>query len=354
MDYQLGIPYFTEQEGKILFPSAGEATGENRLYIVCDNENVGQALCDGIQAKLSEKSRLSQEDFNNVLDDALSSSGQRTNMTNLAFALFQDNGVLVAQMGKSRVLHIAPSEDEIIYDSRDQVLDLYSAKARVQILNQISDNDYIVISLADIVDLPKMVRIAGDNDLDDDEKAKAFFKALSKNKPSLVASYLIHIEKISGIVIGKKMSNINWKRIFAYIGLLAIVAGLAAIVHFCDFSKILSNTSSEEQENAVELKEQPADSTKTDTTKVEPVQNTNPQTQTPVAPAQETKPAEPVKKDTAKVSTPKKDAPKPDAAKTEDKSAEKKAEVKPEPAAVEKLAETPKEPERPASPAPEQ
>ena len=127
MKYQLQTPIHIAQDGRWLSPAATMATADDA-----------------------------------ILDDAMPAAGKRLKTCDLAMALLQPRGCLVAQMGKSRVLHF-DREGDVQYDSRNEILD-FGAKARKELITRFKPGDCLVLTLADRVDPLAMATIASDSD----------------------------------------------------------------------------------------------------------------------------------------------------------------------------------------------
>ena len=226
MTYQINTPFCILPEGCYSSPNIGSATEDDRLFIVTNDVAVREALIEALNDKLEKRRKISPAMFNEMLEDALTSLGQRNKQCDLAFLLMHPGGCLVAQMGRSRVLHISGANHEIAYDSRNQIQD-YSTKSRAEVIKDINDGDVIIITLSDRVDGHKLTQTVADY-AGSEEFEQQINKALAVNLDTAPASYVITMQHTKGGVL-KPLSDVNWKWILLYLLLAAAIAGLAML-----------------------------------------------------------------------------------------------------------------------------
>lgn len=226
MTYQINTPFCILPEGCYSSPNIGSATEDDRLFIVTNDVAVREALIEALNDKLEKRRKISPAMFNEMLEDALTSLGQRNKQCDLAFLLMHPGGCLVAQMGRSRVLHISGENHEIAYDSRNQIQD-YSTKSRAEVIKDISDGDVIIITLSDRVDGHKLTQTVADY-AGSEEFEQQINKALAVNLDTAPASYVITMQHTKGGVL-KPLSDVNWKWVLLYLLLAAAIAGLAML-----------------------------------------------------------------------------------------------------------------------------
>ena len=290
MKYQIRTPYCILPSDNYAIPNIGSASDDDRLFIVTNDVTLREALIEALNAQLEKRRKISPEMFNDLLDDALTSLGQRNKQVDLAFLLMHPGGCLVAQMGRSRVLHISALNHEIAYDSRDQIQD-YNAKARAEVLKDINAGDVIIITLADRVDGHKLCQVVADHGVSDEVDSQ-LHKALGVNRNEAPASYIVQLQDVKGGALSH-LADINWKWITLYVLLAALIAGVAW----------LSLTGGLQMPQLFE--DQPSSETVVDTV---PTDTMSRDTLTPaleVPPAEAEPVAEKPKKDTARVVKPK-------------------------------------------------
>lgn len=127
-----------------IFPAFGEATDDDRLFILCDGmgghehgEVASRTVCKAMSnAILSlDKQSFTDDDLLDALQvvyrqlDSLDNSHLKKMGTTLCLLYFHKGGMTAAHIGDSRIYHIRPKENRILFQSRDHslVYDLYQA-----------------------------------------------------------------------------------------------------------------------------------------------------------------------------------------------------------------------------------
>ena len=127
-----------------IFPAFGEATDDDRLFILCDGmgghehgEVASQTVCKAMSNAILSlcKPSFTDDDLLYALQAAYSQLDSLDNChlkkmgTTLCLLYFHKGGLTAAHIGDSRIYHIRPKENRILYQSRDHslVYDLYQA-----------------------------------------------------------------------------------------------------------------------------------------------------------------------------------------------------------------------------------
>ena len=122
-----------------LFPPLEKASSTGSLYILCDGmgghaagEVASQTVCSAMSSFIlshhAEGSIFDENDFSEALEFAYTAlNGRDTDDekkmgTTLAFVMFHSGGCFVAHIGDSRVYHIRPSANKILFVTRDHSL----------------------------------------------------------------------------------------------------------------------------------------------------------------------------------------------------------------------------------------
>lgn len=128
-----------------MYPEIGQATTESKIFIVCDGMGghkhggvASQTVCQTMSKYIN--SHWDGDYFSDdLLHDALHAAICQINKldddsvrkpgTTMTFLCLHRGGALVAHIGDSRIYHIRPSEQRILYKSRDHslVYDLFLA-----------------------------------------------------------------------------------------------------------------------------------------------------------------------------------------------------------------------------------
>lgn len=226
-----------------IFPAFGKATDDDRLFILCDGmgghehgEVASQTVCKAMSDTILSLSKQSFTD-DDLLDalqtayrqlDCLDNSHLRKMGTTLCLLYFHQGGLTAAHIGDSRIYHIRPKENRILYQSRDHslVYDLYQAgeisyeemrtslqkniitraiqpgeesRVRPAIVHiaDIQPGDYFYIcsdGMLEQMDNDELCRLLS-ADGSDEKKRMQLIAATSDNKDNHSA-YLIHIKEV--------------------------------------------------------------------------------------------------------------------------------------------------------------
>ncbi len=129
-----------------IFPKVGEATTDDHLFILCDgmgghehgevaSQTISQGIADYLKAHFDTAQPLTDDTILQALEaaneqlDTLDDGAQRKMGTTLTMLCFHRGGLTVAHVGDSRIYHVRPGSNSILYKSRDHslVYDLYQA-----------------------------------------------------------------------------------------------------------------------------------------------------------------------------------------------------------------------------------
>ena len=145
MKYEILLPQTIHEMGQrdnqedSIFPSEEQASVDNRLFILCDSmgghdrgevasQTVCQALSDYIQKNFPADEVFTDAQLREALAVANARLEEKDNGaakkmgTTLTFLYLHRGGATVAHIGDSRVYHLRPETDEILYRTRDHSL----------------------------------------------------------------------------------------------------------------------------------------------------------------------------------------------------------------------------------------
>lgn len=127
-----------------IYPSMGEASPDDRLFMICDGmgghdagEVASQTVCEAISESILNDGHdndgiFSNDDLINALEDAYTALNEKDNGspkkmgTTLALLKLHNDGATVAHIGDSRVYHIRPGrteeDTEILFVTEDHSL----------------------------------------------------------------------------------------------------------------------------------------------------------------------------------------------------------------------------------------
>lgn len=183
MKIKLYAPLVIHSDHDVVLPASDQPlAGDHAILIACDDERVASELYSHISSNCDLAKAFAHEEFKAALNHALNCPDHRVRSCNLAMAVVSRAGCLVAQMGKSRVLQVRPSTQEIEYDSRAQVLDIYSSKAKVELIKDLRAGDYIVLCTAENIEVKAVRKTMCDAGKDDHAKLADIAQILKPSK----------------------------------------------------------------------------------------------------------------------------------------------------------------------------
>lgn len=251
MRYELYLPLAIHELGlrqnqeDIIFPVKGEATSDNRLFIVCDGmgghekgEVASNLVCQSIsqyfqlhhvtpdQGHSDDTLREALQYAYTQLDQADDGAAKKMGTT-LTFLYLHRNGATMAHIGDSRIYHIRPGRG-VLYQSRDHslVFELFQAgeitydemhtspqkniitramqpgeenRVRADIVHttDIQPGDYFYLCTDGMLEEMENEELASifSADISDEEKCQRLILATADNKDNHSA-YLIHIKDV--------------------------------------------------------------------------------------------------------------------------------------------------------------
>ncbi len=239
-----------------IFPVINTATANDRLFILCDgmgghesgevaSGTVCQTISNYILSRLAPDQPLDDALFEEALSaayaavNAQDTSGQKKMGTTLTFLCFHKGGCTVAHIGDSRVYHLRPSTNEILYRSRDHslVYDLFEvgemtyeelktaknknvitrvimanqerpSKADIVHITNIKPGDYFYLcsdGMLEQMDDQELMEIFK-SDRTDEQKRKVLVGQTVDNSDNHSA-YIIHIESVEGEIGDELLLN---------------------------------------------------------------------------------------------------------------------------------------------------
>ena len=230
MKVKLDTPLYIENGRDVLLPAREQLGYDSQVFIACDDEIVARALADYISDEFNLDKAVTDEAFNAALDAALNTKDHHVKRCNLALAIYNHGGCYVAQMGSSRVLQVRPEEQEIVYDSRSQVLDIYSSKAKVEQISDLRAGDYLLLTTAEMIDYRAIKRILSNPDKTDEEKLSLIADALKTAKTTAnvtPAAVLNRIDEVEGRRRSIGAPSAKSMKYLLYLVIAAAVAGAA-------------------------------------------------------------------------------------------------------------------------------
>ena len=239
-----------------IYPVLGAATTDDCLFVLCDGmgghskgEVASGTVCEAIGHYFRENVNpgdvMRDESFSKALEyayrqlDIKDDNSSKKMGTTLTFLYFHRGGCTAAHIGDSRVYHLRPATDTILYKSRDHslVYELYQAgeisfddmkthpqknvitramqpgeEARVKPdivhITDIKPDDYFYIcsdGMLEEMEDDELLSILNNNE-SDEEKRQQLIEATKNNKDNHSA-YLIHIAEVVGEMSDSRLLN---------------------------------------------------------------------------------------------------------------------------------------------------
>ena len=239
-----------------IYPVLGAATTDDCLFVLCDGmgghskgEVASGTVCEAIGHYFRENVNpgdvMRDESFYKALEyayrqlDIKDDNSSKKMGTTLTFLYFHRGGCTAAHIGDSRVYHLRPATDTILYKSRDHslVYELYQAgeisfddmkthpqknvitramqpgeEARVKPdivhITDIKPDDYFYIcsdGMLEEMEDDELLSILNNNE-SDEEKRQQLIEATKNNKDNHSA-YLIHIAEVVGEMSDSRLLN---------------------------------------------------------------------------------------------------------------------------------------------------
>lgn len=244
----------------------------NYIYIVSNNQTLANEVYNEIITSYDLKKNFTTEDFNEVTDHLSSESKLQLRKADFLLVVYNAAGCFIAQSGKTRAIQVRPDEQEIVFDSRNLVLDIYSSKTKVNQLNDYKEGDIILLSSAENIDASSVKRVLVNPALSFSDKADKLKDLKELTNSSYILVDANNVESTFSFDALKKIK-------FKYIGYFLLVCAIAAVVAWAiannplkgaddgavvDEDTIVTVNSNNNAE--IIVKEQPADTSQTEKT----------------------------------------------------------------------------------------
>ncbi|MBR5101579.1 MAG: hypothetical protein IK092_00460 [Muribaculaceae bacterium] len=195
---------------------------ESNVYMVGSKWD----FCSSLFDEINERDDVDFTALNKVLDSTLSDQHLSYRDVNMACAIVEPNAIMTMQMGSTRVLHIRPSKQSVLYDSRQQVLDIYSARAKMQRIDDLKAGDFVLVISSSKIDINSLLAILCDEELSTEDKRVMIFELhppMSKTPNS--ATIMLEIAETGGKATKINDMNKKWYVIIA--ALVAVIVGIS-------------------------------------------------------------------------------------------------------------------------------
>ena len=225
MKFDLGTPVFFTNEDVCTYPNANgtEGEGSNGSFALGASADLINSIATHVAEAESKSQTLTETTFNKLLN-SIAESRSITAKDNLAFLNFNKAGALVATMGKCRAIQFRPNAEDVIYDSANQIVDIYSSKAAVELQTDVMSGDIFMLCSNAKFDCHALTKsILEDNSL----KALSSCLDAMEHKTSVV---VVKVEQVTGQTLKIKDMTALWYALFAVLGIGIVVLALSTFV----------------------------------------------------------------------------------------------------------------------------
>lgn len=139
----------------IMYPRKGEADQADRLFIICDGKGLHGTTSAEIVRKISlyfnryrnAAGEITDDDIRNALESAADTSGDGSRQpvqASLSMLCIHRGGITIVHTGRGKVYHIRPSENRLLFESREQD-EAYITDPAIVHVTDVQTDDYFYL-----------------------------------------------------------------------------------------------------------------------------------------------------------------------------------------------------------------
>lgn len=202
----------------------------NYIYILSNNQTLASEVYNEIITSYNLNKHFTTDDFNEVIDQLSGDCRAEFKKSDFLLAVYNAGGCFIAQTGKTRAIQVRPDDQEIVFDSRNLVLDIYNSKARVSQLTDYKQGDLLLLCSQEDIDAKAIRRILSNPEL----STQAKNDQLKQMKELANACYvLINATNVKASFSLSLLKKIRFKYV-AYALLICAIAGVVAWMVTCN------------------------------------------------------------------------------------------------------------------------
>lgn len=137
----------------------------NYIYVLSNNQTLASEVYNEIITSYNLNKHFTTDDFNEVIDQLSGDCRAEFKKSDFLLAVYNAGGCFIAQTGKTRAIQVRPDDQEIVFDSRNLVLDIYNSKARVSQLTDYKQGDLLLLCSQEDIDAKAIRRILSNPEL---------------------------------------------------------------------------------------------------------------------------------------------------------------------------------------------
>ncbi len=195
----------------------------NKLYILSSNQTLANEIYNGIVTSHDLNKRFTTEDFNEIIDNLSADSKAGFKKSNFLLVAYNAAGCFVAQTGNTRAIQVRPDEQEIVFDTRNLVLDIYNSKAKVCQLTDYQQADILLLSPKEEIDASQIRRILSNPALSFTEKNDKIKESKDLAKACYVLINATNVQTSFSFNFLKKVK-------IKYVGYILLVCIICALI----------------------------------------------------------------------------------------------------------------------------
>ncbi|MGM9868727.1 MAG: hypothetical protein ACI30R_03740 [Sodaliphilus sp.] len=210
----------------------------NAIYIVTDNQRIGSEVYNEIIASYNLANKFSTEDFNETIDHLSAECKAQLKSCNFVLAVYNSAGCFIAQTGKTRAIQVRPQEQDIVFDSRNLVLDIYSSKMKTTQLADYKPGDILMLFGDSEFETTALKRILSNQEISVSDKLGKIQAIKEFDKTSFL---LVNAVDVKNPFTFNVLKEIKLK----YVGYVAIICLIGTLVAWALSSDMLKGSDNE-------------------------------------------------------------------------------------------------------------
>lgn len=234
MKFDLSVLYHQANSFSIL-PAEDN---RNAIYIVSDNQRIANEVYNEIVASYDLAKKFSTEDFNETIDHLSSECKAQLKSCNFLLAVYNSAGCFIAQTGKTRAIQVRPQEQDIVFDSRNLVLDIYSSKMKTTQLADYKPGDLLILFGDSEFETSGLKRILSNQELSVSDKMS---KIEAIKEFETTSFLLVNAVDVKNPFTFNVLKEIKLK----YVGYVVLICLIVAVVAWALTSDMLKGTDNE-------------------------------------------------------------------------------------------------------------
>ncbi|MDO4510226.1 MAG: hypothetical protein Q4B68_00225 [Bacteroidales bacterium] len=219
MKFDLDIFYNKSNNEYSILPSDDN---RSHVFLISSNLTLANEVYNEIITTHDVNKSFTTEDFNEIIDGVSADSKAQLKKADFLLAVYNADGCFVAQTGKTRAIQVRPQEQEIVFDSRNLVLDIYSSKMKVSQLTDYQRGDMLLLTSQENVDASLVRRVLSNPAMGASEKCDKLKAAKECAQASFVIADALDVKQSFSMAFLKKVK-------LKYVGYTLVACAAAAV-----------------------------------------------------------------------------------------------------------------------------